>query len=210
MLVLFIECWGSNLSIQAGVGKLNEDLHQPSGIRYESRSFSVRCLVSLAYMEGLIFGVKLSVVVPQAIGISLRNRIGDSTRDVPCLSLGFGGKMCLILLTCSLFLHVSVSHFIVCSSIETPLYWFDPWPAFYHCLLCIRRFLAKSHIHTWIFGQKSCIHVGFWTKSAYTCSFLAKSHVHMQLFFKQSRTSSLLVEFDVVGSFRVGCEQGWY
>ena len=69
MLVLFIECLGSNLSIQAGVGKLNGDLHQLSGIRYESRSFSVRYLVSLAYRKGLISGVKLSIVVPQAIGI---------------------------------------------------------------------------------------------------------------------------------------------
>ena len=73
MLVLFIECRGRNLSIQTGVGKLNVDLHQLSRIRYESRSFSVRYLVSLAYRKGLISGVKLSIVVPQAIGISLRN-----------------------------------------------------------------------------------------------------------------------------------------
>ena len=78
MLVLFTCCWGSDLSIQAKVGKLNGDLHQPSGIRYESRSFGVRYLVSLAYRKGLISRVKLSVVVPQAIGISLRNRIGHS------------------------------------------------------------------------------------------------------------------------------------
>ena len=55
------------------VKKLNEDLHILSGIRYESISFSVRCLVSLAYKEGLISGFNLSIVVPQAIGISLRN-----------------------------------------------------------------------------------------------------------------------------------------
>ena len=61
------------LSIQARVGKLNGDLHQPSGIRYKPRSFSVRYLVSLAYRKGLISGVKLFIVVPQAIGISLRN-----------------------------------------------------------------------------------------------------------------------------------------
>ena len=61
--------------------KLNEDLHQPFGIRYLSISFSVRCLVSIAYRKGLISGVKLSVVVPQAIGISLCNRIGDSARE---------------------------------------------------------------------------------------------------------------------------------
>ena len=154
MLALFTDCWGSNSLDQAGIGKLNGDLHQPSGIRYESRYFSVRYLVSLAYRKWLIFGVKLSVVVPQAIGISLRNRIGDSAGDVPCFYLGFGGTMCLIFLTCSLFLLVSMLHFIVCSSIETPLYWFDSWPMFYHCLPCIRRFLAKSRIHTWIFGQK--------------------------------------------------------
>ena len=55
------------------------------------------------------------------------------------------------------------------------------------------RFLVKSHVHTRMFCQKSRIHVGFWTKSMYTCSFLAKIRVYMQLFFKQLRTSSLLV-----------------
>ena len=99
--------------------------------------------------------------------------------------------MCLIFLTCSLFLPIFVSHFIVCSSIDTPIYWFDPWPAFYHYLLCIHRFLGKSCIHTQIFGQKSHIHTGFWPKSTYTHRFLAKSRVYMQLFFKQLHTSSL-------------------
>ena len=104
---------------------------------------------------------------------------------------------------------VSVLHFIVCSSIDTPLYLLDPCPAFYHYLLCIHRFLAKSRVHTQIFGQKSHIQAGFWPKSTYTCRFLAKSHVHTQMFFKYSHTSSLLVEFDVVGSCWVGCECGW-
>ena len=130
------------------IGKLNGDLLQPLGIRYEVWSFSVRHLIFIAYWKGLISGVKLSVVVPQTIGISLRNRIGESAGDVPCFYWGFVGTMGLILLTCSLFLLVFVLHFIVCSSIDTPLYWFDPWPAFYHCLLCIRRFLAKSHVYT--------------------------------------------------------------
>ena len=67
--------------IQARVEKFNGDLHQPFGIRYESRSFSFSCLISLAYRKGLVSGVKLSIVVPQAIGISLRNIIGDSTRE---------------------------------------------------------------------------------------------------------------------------------
>ena len=73
----------------------------------------------------------MSVVVPQAIGISLRNRIGDSVGDVPCFYLGFAGTMGLIFVTCSLFLLVSMLHFIVCSSMDTPVYWFDPWPVFY-------------------------------------------------------------------------------
>ena len=81
MLVLFAECCESKLLIQARVEKLNEDLHQSSRIRYESISFSVGCLVSLAYREGLISGFNLSVVVPQAIGISLHNKIGDSARE---------------------------------------------------------------------------------------------------------------------------------
>ena len=80
--VLFTCCWGSNLSIQAEVGKLNRDLLQPSGIRYEVWSFSVRNLISIAYWKGLISRVKLSIVVPQAIGISLCNRIGDSTEEL--------------------------------------------------------------------------------------------------------------------------------
>ena len=59
------------------IGKLNGDLLQPSGIRYEVWSFSVRHLISIAYWKGLISGVKLSIVVPQAIGISLCNtRLG--------------------------------------------------------------------------------------------------------------------------------------
>ena len=63
------------------IGKLNGDLLQPSGIRYEVQSFSVRHLISIAYLKGLISGVKLSVVVTQAIGISLCNRIGNSAGE---------------------------------------------------------------------------------------------------------------------------------
>ena len=81
MLVLFAECWVSKLLIQARVGKLNGDLHQPSRIRYESRLFSVRCLVSLVYRKWLISGVNLSILVPQAIVISLHNIVGDSTGE---------------------------------------------------------------------------------------------------------------------------------
>ena len=68
---------------------LNGDLHQSSGIRYESRSFSVRCLVSLVYRKGLISAVTMSIVVPQAIGIFFCNRIGDHTGEF--LVISFGG-----------------------------------------------------------------------------------------------------------------------
>ena len=61
--------------------KLNGDLHQPFGIRYVSISFSVRYFVSLAYGKGLISAVTLSVVVPQAIGSFLRNKISDHIRE---------------------------------------------------------------------------------------------------------------------------------
>ena len=80
ILVLFVECCESKLLIQVRVEKLNGDLHQPSRIRYVSRSFSVRCLVSLAYGKGLISVVTLSIVVPQAIGSFLHNRIGYHTK----------------------------------------------------------------------------------------------------------------------------------
>ena len=63
------------------IGKINGDLLQPFGIRYEVWSLSVRYLISIAYSKGLISGVKLSFVVLQAIGISLRNRIGDSAGE---------------------------------------------------------------------------------------------------------------------------------
>ena len=129
-------------------------------------------------------------MVPQAIGISLRNRIGNSAGDfLVIFPLGvFIGIMGLILLTCSLFLPVYVLHFIVCLSIDTPLYWF-----------------GLDLLFTTAFS----VYAGFWAKVMYIRGFLAKSRVHTQLFFIQSRTSSLLVEFDVVGSCWVGCECGW-
>ena len=54
-----------------------------------SRSFSVRCLVSLAYRKGLISAVTLSVVVPQSIGSFFCNRIGEHIGEF--LVISFGG-----------------------------------------------------------------------------------------------------------------------
>ena len=47
------------------------------------------CFISLAYGKGFISVVTLFVVVPQAIGSFLRNRIGDHTREL--LVIFFGG-----------------------------------------------------------------------------------------------------------------------
>ena len=80
--------------------------------------------------------------------------------------------MGLILLTCSLFLLVSGLHFIVCLSIDTPLYWF-----------------GLNLLFTTAFS----VYAGFWPTVTCIRRFLAKSRVHTQLFFIQSRTSSLLV-----------------
>ena len=96
------------------------------------------------------------------------------------------GTMGLILLTCSLFLLVSVSHFIVCSSIDTPLYWFDPWPAFYHCLLCICKFLAKSRVHTQLFFIQSrtsslLVSLMLWEVSGWVVSVVGSDVVYCML-----------------------------
>ena len=105
ILVMFVECWERKLLIQARVEKLNGDLHQPYGIRYVSRSFSVRCLFILHIGKGLISVVTLSVMVPQAIGSFLRNRIGDHTREVPsCFSLMVFGIQCTWISLIYLFL----------------------------------------------------------------------------------------------------------
>ena len=117
MLILFVECWESKLLVQVRVENLNEDLHQPSGIRYVSRSFSVRCLVSIAYRKGLISAITLSIVVPQAIGSFLRNKIGDHTGEFLVISFGgFISIQCSWIALISLFLNQVWGHvFLVVS-----------------------------------------------------------------------------------------------
>ena len=168
MLVLFIECWGSNLSIQAGVGKLNDDLHQPFGIRYESRSFSVRYLVSLAYRKGLISGVKLSVVVPQAIGIYLCNRIGDSAREFLVVVLWGWYSQHSMYLNCSFSL-VYVSGLGACMPGRFWLEWSLSQPS---CLPCFMHLFF--------------LYAGFWFTVAYTRGFLCCFRIYMQVYYEQS------------------------
>ena len=89
---LYIACLSCLLNVEVAnylyKREWNGDLHQPSGIRYVSRSFSVRCLDSLAYRKGLISVVTLSVVLPQTIGSFLHNRISDHTREFLVISFG--------------------------------------------------------------------------------------------------------------------------
>ena len=137
MLVFFTCCWGSDLSIQAEVGKFNGDLLQPSWIRYEVWSFSVRYSISIAYWKGLISRVKLSVVVPQPIGISLRNRIGDSVGEFLVVFLwGFSIIIqwlwiaLFLLFLCRVWGHFSLVLFDwceVCLSLSIFLYFYAPF-----------------------------------------------------------------------------------
>ena len=158
MLVLFTCCWGSDSLIQAKVGKLNGDLLQLSRIRYEVWSFSVRYLISLAYWKGLISGVKLSVVVPQAIGISLHNRIGDSTGEFLVVVLWGLFYRHSMNLNCSFSL-VSVSGLGACFLGSVWLVWslsqlvYLPW--FLCTFLPVREFWTHSRVYTWVYCQQS-------------------------------------------------------
>ena len=103
MLILFTFVEEVIYQFKLKIGKLNKDLLQPSGIRYEVWYFSVRHFISIVYWKRLISGVKLSVVVPQAIGIYLRNRIGDSAGEFLVVVL-WGFSISIQWLWISLFL----------------------------------------------------------------------------------------------------------
>ena len=163
MLVLFTCCWGSNLSIQVEVGKLNGDLLQLSEIRYEVWSFSVRHLISIAYWKRLISGVKLSVVVPQAIGIYLRNRIGNFAREflvVVLWGLFYQHSMNWIALSllflCWVWGHVFlvVSDWCeVCLNLSVCLDFYAPfflYASFELTVAYARGFLCHFCVYTWV------------------------------------------------------------
>ena len=80
--------------------------------------------------------------------------------------------MCL---TCYHFLPISMSHLVVCSFINTPLYGFDPLCYFFHFRLYMRR--SKY--------TQLCIYTG--------CPL--PSCVYTTFFFEQSCTSFILVYF---------------
>ena len=96
--------------------------------------------------------------------------------------------MGFILMICSLFLLVSVSHVIACLSIDTPLYWFT---------LVL------------LFATAFSVYAGFWTKVAYIRGFFGhKSRTYAAVLYIVTYILPF-GEFDVVGSCWVGCECGW-
>ena len=174
MLVLFIECWGSNLSIQAEVGKLNGDLLQLFGIRYKVWSFSVRYLISIAYWKGLIFGVKISVVVPQAIGISLCNRIGNFAREFLVVVLWGLVSWHSMYLNCSLSLVSMLGMGHVCL-VEPDWCEFSlslsVFLGFVHLFLPVHGFVTYSCVYTRFPLGFPRIHAGSLRTVAYTLVF---------------------------------------
>ena len=155
--------------IQARVEKLNGDLHQPSRIRYVSRSFSVRCFICLAYWEGIDFcGYSVCCGTPQAIGSFLRNRIGDHTMDVPsCFSLGFFGIQCACIALISLFLCQVWGHDFPVVSCRSKF-----------CLsLSIYLIFLSFSSYTRFVPSQSHIHRGFPGKIMYVRRFIESSRV---------------------------------
>ena len=145
----------------------NEDLHQPSGIRYVSRSFSVRCLFLLHIGKGLIFAVTLFVVVPQAIGIFLRYRIGNHIGEFLVISFGvFIGIQCSWIALISLFLSWFWGHvFLVVSDrskfyLKLSLYlvfylFFFLYASFVFTVACTHGVYWDIHVYTWVFCTQS-------------------------------------------------------
>ena len=171
---MFTCCWGSNLSIQVEVGKLNGDLLQPSRIRYKVWSFSVRYLISIAYWKGLIFGVKLSVVVPQAIGISLHNRIGDSTGEflvvvlwVFSIGIQWLWIALFLLFLCRVWGHVFLvasDWCEVCLSLSVCLYFyalFFLYESFELTVMYIHGFDCYIRVHRWVYYEQARIPLVF-------------------------------------------------
>ena len=143
---------------------LNGDLHQPFRIRYESRSFSVRCLVSLAYWEMIDFScLAVCFGTPQAIGIFLHNRIGDHTREVPsCFYLGVFGIQCAFISLIFLFL---------C----------QVWGNYYPVVSWRSKFCLSLSIYL-IFLSFFFLYAGFSFTVAYTRGFSWKNRVCTQVY----------------------------
>ena len=113
--------------------------------------------------KGLISVVTLSVVVPQAIGNFIRNKIGDHTGEFLVISFGgFIGIQCSWSALISLFLSLIWGHvFLVvsdrskfCLSLSFYLlFWlfFFLYASFSFTVSCTHGFSCNSRVYTWIF-----------------------------------------------------------
>ena len=111
----------------------------------------------------------LSIVVPQAIGISLHNRIGDSAGDFLVVVLWGWFSRHSMYLNCSFSL-VSVSGLGECMPGRVWLEWILSQPVY-----------LPSFMHLFF------LYTGFWFTVAYTCVFLWDFHVYTWVYCAQSR-----------------------
>ena len=159
---------------RSGSGKAQRGSTSTIEIRYESRSFSVRCLVSLAYRKGLVSRVNLSIVVPQAIGISLYNRIGDFAGEfLVIFPLGvFISIQCFWISLISLFLSRVWGHvFLVVSDRSKFCLRFSVYLLFLSLFLPVHKFWLHSRMYTWVLLGFLRIYAGFLHTVTYAMSF---------------------------------------
>ena len=144
-------------------------------------------IISIAYWERWCSGVQLSVVVPQAIGISFRNRIGDSA-----------GEFLVVDLWGLIFLEFNVFEllFLSCFGVGTGgMYtWQSLIGVKYVSVYLFSLFYAPFSSCTRVYCLQSRIHAGFSGISAYTHGFTAHSHVYPG-FYPFVEDSGLLGEF---------------
>ena len=117
----------------------------------------------LLYRKGLISGVKLSVVVPQATRISLHNRIGDSAREFLVVVLWGLISRHSMYLNCSFSL-VSVSGMGACMPGRSD------W---YEACLILSACLEFMHLYSYtrVFDLQSRIYTGLLRTVVYALYF---------------------------------------
>ena len=135
-----------------------------------SRSFSVRCCISLAYWEVIYFcGFSVCCGTPQAIGIFLCNRIGDHTGEFhSCFYLGVLGIQCASIALISLFICRFWGHDYPIVSYRSK---FCLNLSFYVIFLsfssCMRVFLSQWRVHVGFPRIVACVRK--FTKNSHVC-----------------------------------------
>ena len=111
----------------------------------------------------MICAVTLSIVIPQAIGIFLRNRIGDHTEEFLVNSFrGFIGIQCSWIALISLFLSRVWGHVcLVVSDRSKFLSQLVCLPSFLSIFLLVHNFCLYSRVYTWFLLAYPHIYVGF-------------------------------------------------